>query len=485
MSNKLGNSAAHLTIAKMLTLLISLVSGVLLSHFRTLEEYGTYSQIMIAITTATSFVMLGLPNSTNYFLARAESNDEKRNFLSVYYTLNTIFCVVLGAVLVVAVPFIEKYFDNSLISNFAYFLAIYPWASVTISSISNVLVVYDKTKLLMLINILVSAVSLISIAIIQLCDLTFSHYMIGFLLGNAILAITVYIIVGRLEKGIRIKLDFKLVNAIFKYSIPMGLATLVGTLNIEADKLMIGGLMDTEALAVYTNAGRELPLTMLATSLTAVLLPQLARLLKNNENEKAVQLWGSTIKLSYIAMCFFVTACIVFAPQIITLLYSEKYIGGVAVFRIYALVLLLRITYFGIILNSVGKTKFIFWSSIIALGLNVVLNYVLFFAIGFVGPALATLISILVVNALQLIVSAKLTNVPFKRIFPWGELLKITIINAVWGVACYVVLSVLNIGVSYTHIIISIVIGVVITALYLLVMRKKIIYLWRELNSEK
>ncbi len=482
--NKIGNGAAHLTFAKMLTLVLSLISGVLLSHFRTLEEYGTYSQVMIAITTATSFFTLGLPNSTNYFLARAETSNEKKDFLSVYYTLNTILCVILGTVLVVAVPFIEKYFDNSAISNFAYFLAIYPWANVTISSISNVLVVYDKTKLLMLINIATSAVSLFSITIVQLCGLKFSHYMISFLIGSVILAVAVYIIVGRLEKGISLKLDAQLIRKIFKYSIPMGLATLVGTLNVETDKLMIGGLMDTESLAVYTNAGRELPLTMLAASLTAVLLPQLARLLKKNENERAILLWANAIKISYIAMCFFVTACIVFAPQIITLLYSEKYIGGVAVFRIYSLVLLLRITYFGIILNSVGKTKFIFWSSIIALGLNVVLNYGLFVAIGFVGPALATLISILVVNVLQLIVSAKLINIPFKRIFPWGELFKITIINAVWGVACYVVLSVLNIGVSYTHIIISIVIGVVITALYLLVMRKKIIYLWRELNLE-
>ena len=144
--NKIGNGAAHLTFAKMLTLVLSLISGVLLSHFRTLEEYGTYSQVMIAINTATSFFTLGLPNSTNYFLARAETSNEKKDFLSVYYTLNTILCVILGTVLVVAVPFIEKYFDNSAISNFAYFLAIYPWANVTISSISNVLVVYDKTK---------------------------------------------------------------------------------------------------------------------------------------------------------------------------------------------------------------------------------------------------------------------------------------------------------------------------------------------------
>ena len=64
------------------------------------------------ITSA--FIMLGLPNSTNFFLARAETSKEKSEFLSVYYTFNTFLCVVLGAVLVIIVPFVEKYFKMTL-----------------------------------------------------------------------------------------------------------------------------------------------------------------------------------------------------------------------------------------------------------------------------------------------------------------------------------------------------------------------------------
>lgn len=484
MSKKLGSGALHLTISKMLMMVLSLVTGMLLSRFRTLEEYGTYSQLMIIINTATAFVMLGLPNSTNFFLARAETSEEKRDFLSVYYTFNTFLCVVLGAVLVIIVPFVEKYFKNDTISNFSYFLAVYPWAHITFSSISNVLVVYGKTIKLILLNLAVSAVSLASVIIIQLLGLTFNDYMIAFLIGNVLIAIVIYIIVYRLEKGIKLKVDISLIKKILAYSIPIGLASLVGTLNIEMDKLMIGRLMDTESLAVYTNAGRELPLTMVATSLTAVLLPQMARQLKNNENEKAIKLWGVAIDLSYIIMAFFVTACIVFAPQVMTLLYSQKYIGGVSVFRIYSLVLLLRVTYFGIILNAVGKTKFIFWSSIISLGINVVLNYLLFVIIGFTGPAWATFFSIGVVGLLQLIVSAKVIGVSFKNIFPWLEILKITLINVAWGIICYLLLRILEIGTSDTHIIISVSIGLFVTLIYILIFKKKIAKLWKKLNSE-
>ena len=485
MEKKLGSSALHLTFSKMLVMVLSLVTGMLLSRFRTLEEYGTYSQLMIIINTATAFIMLGLPNSTNFFLARAETSEEKRDFLSVYYTFNTFLCVVLGAVLVIIVPFVEKYFKNDTISNFAYFLAIYPWAHITFSSISNVLVVYGKTIKLILLNLAVSAVSLASVIIIQLLGLTFNDYMIAFLIGNVLVAIWIYIIIYRLEKGISLKVDLTLIKRILVYSIPIGLASLVGTLNIEMDKLMIGRLMDTESLAVYTNAGKELPLTMVATSLTAVLLPQMARQLKNDENENAVKLWGVAIDLSYVIMAFFVTACIVFAPQVMTLLYSQKYIDGVNVFRVYALVLLLRVTYFGIVLNAVGKTKFIFWSSIMSLGLNAVLNYLLFVVIGFTGPAWASLLSILLVNMLQLIYTAKAIKISFKNIFPWKKLLKITLVNAAWGIPCYIALRFTKVGISNMDILISVAVGAVIAVGYAIVMRKKVLADWKELNSAK
>ena len=109
----------------------------LLARFRTLEEYGTYSQMLLVINLFASIFMLGLPNSINFFLARAENQDEQRKFLSVYYTASTALSILLGVALVCAVPLIEGYFKNPAIRSFAYFLAIYPWANVISSSIAN------------------------------------------------------------------------------------------------------------------------------------------------------------------------------------------------------------------------------------------------------------------------------------------------------------------------------------------------------------
>lgn len=71
--SNVGKDGLKLTVSRLITLSIALVSAMLLSRFRTLEEYGTYSQILLVTNIVTSLLMLGLPNSINYFLARAES----------------------------------------------------------------------------------------------------------------------------------------------------------------------------------------------------------------------------------------------------------------------------------------------------------------------------------------------------------------------------------------------------------------------------
>ena len=144
-SATLGGDAVRLTISKVLTLTITMATTMLLARFRSFQEYGTYSQLLLVINLVSSLLMLGLPNSINYFLARADKQEERRKFLSLYYVLSTTISFIIGLVLVLAIPLIELYFKNYTIRCFYYFLALYPWSSIVSSSIENVLVVYKKT----------------------------------------------------------------------------------------------------------------------------------------------------------------------------------------------------------------------------------------------------------------------------------------------------------------------------------------------------
>jgi O-antigen/teichoic acid export membrane protein len=482
-TNNIGRDAAILTVSKIITILISTISAMLLSRFRTLDEYGTYSQLIMLTILASSLFTLGLPSSMNFFLARTDIPAKRRRLLSVFYSLYTIISVVIGIALVLTVPLSGSYFKNPALGSFAFFLAVFPWTSVIISSISNVLVVYGRTKKLMLLNIVNSLVSLSAIILVQIFRWSFKEYLIIYLIGQSLVAVWVYVIVYKLEGYLCFSLDKSAIKAILIYSIPIGLAALVGTISIEIDKLMIGRFFDTKALAIYANAGKELPLTIVSASFTSVLLPQLARKLKDGDVNGVIDLWGYSIRLSYIIICFFTMACIVFAPQIISVLYSNKYLPGVGVFRIYSLVMLLRVTYFGIILNSVGKTKFILYCSIASLILNAALNYLFYLAFGFVGPALATLISIGFINGMQLIVSAKVLHIEFRKLFPWNSLGKTTLINIVVGGFLFILTKLLNLRTDAKGNIAAIALGIIAMFIYALFSKHNFLNLWHRLNG--
>ena len=484
MKQTIATDALKLTTSKIITMVLSMVTAMLLSRFRTLEEYGTYSQLLLVINLVTAIVMMGLPNSINFFLARAETIESKQKFLSIYYTLSTLLGFLSGLVLVLLTPLIVSYFNNTLIEKFLYVLAIFPWTQIILSSIDHVLIVYGKPNSVMLFRVLNSIAILITIFLVELFDLSFSHYMIMFIILESLFAIVVYFIVYGTAGTLRIDFSLKDIRNILKFSLPLGLASVVGRLSVELDKLIIGRFFSTEDIAIYTNAGREMPVTIIASALTAVLMPRLVRLLRDEEYDDAVNIWGNSIEISFTIICFVSFGLIVFAPEVISLLYSEKYLPGVDVFRVYSLILLLRVTYFGMILNSIGKTKFIFYSSILALIINVILNYIFYLIFGFIGPAYASFISILLVQMLQLFATAKSIDVKFTNIFPWAKLGKLLVINVILAFVFMFVKKWSHLDNILGGILEAIILGAIWGIIYLLVIRRNIIGNWKVLNKD-
>ena len=481
--NSLGTNAIALTAARIVTTGIGLVSAMLLSRFRSLEEYGTYSQILIVVNLVTAMFSLGLPSSINYFLARADRKEERQQFLSVYFTVNTLIGIIMGCILVALCPVIGEYFNNKSINMFWYVLAVLPWTKVLRDSLSHIMIVYEKVPQLSVFNILSSIIIVSCILIIRWFNLSFSDYMKLYVISESLITISIYVIVWRVENPLYLLIDKRIFDKIIAYSLPIGLSSFVGTLMIEADKLIIGSLLNTEKLAVYTNAAKELPLTMVSSSFTAVLIPQMVKKLKENKAQEAIDLWGITIELSYIIIVFCVTALVVFAPQIMVILYSEKYLPGINVFRVYSVILIIRVTSFGIILNATGNTKYILLNSIFMLVANIALDYILFYIIGFSGPAVATLVTHLLGTYLLLKRSSKIVGIKTSRLIPWKKLFIHTLYNITWGFVVFLIVKFFCIGIKNSDIITCILIGLAVTMIYFTLEMNSIKGLWKKING--
>ena len=483
MNSTMGEDAVKLTLSKIVTLGIYMLAGMLISRFRTLEEYGTYSQLQLTVSVISSFLMLGLPNSINYFLSKARTLDEENQFLSTYYTTSTIISILIGFAMALSVGIIEKYFNNPSLASFKYFLFLYPWATITMHSIDNVMVIHKKIDVLMMFKVAYGGLTVLVIILNHVLKHSFSKYMIAFTVLNIIAGIAVIALVNDSNHNIKAYVNIDLLKNILTYSIPLGISSLVGTLNSDIDKAFIGYITSTEKLAIYANAARELPISIIPGSVSAVLIPIIIKMVQQGRVKESIDRWKIAVELSFIVICFMVVGVFTYAPEVIEILYSSKYLPGVSVFRIYTLNLLLRVTYFGLYLNAFGKTKKVLESSIVALIVNIIMNPVLYYLFGIVGPAIATFLSIFTMQMMQLHKTVSLVNCSSLEIMPWGNMVRCVGVNAIFAVFFWVLKRVVPLNIYIGEIIESVLLGIIWTFLYIVFYKKKLLLLWNRLNS--
>ena len=425
----LSSDVVILSTSLMVTCGFYMLTSMLLSRYRTLEEYGTYSQLLMVINLFTMLLTLGLPSSINFFLARADTPLERNRFISIYYIINTVIGLTVGTILLVGIPLIELYFNNSMISKFGYFLALYPWTKIIISSVDNLLIVQKQTKVLFVYGLLHSLSLVGTVLLIQWLDLGFYAYIPLNLAVEMLFSFIAIAIAMKLDGRIHFQIDWQQVKTILAFSVPLGLSVAITTLNAELDKFVIGRFFSTEQYAIYANAAKELPFNFIGASITAVLLPVITRRIKRGRMTEAVDLWKECIIVSFLINAFFAFGLFTYSKDAIVFLYSEKYAPGAAVFAIYSLLILFRSVNFGTILQCTSNTKYIMRSSAISLVLNLVLNVALYYVIGFEGPAVATVLTMLWNSLYLLRVTRRITGIPLKQLFPWKSVATLLVVN--------------------------------------------------------
>ena len=234
--SSVGTDALLLTASNFMVSVIGIITSMLLARFRTLNEYGTYAQIIMVTDLVSTILLLGLPGSVNYFVAKADTKEEKQKFLTLYLVLSTAITAVIGVCLFVSMPLIIDYFDNPYISSFAYIFAVYPWASIIINSLANVCVVYGKASRLVIFNIVHVVVNLVILLVAQWLNLGFRTYTLLYIIAMLLFAVFAVWWIHRMSSGFKFSFDPKLLKAIFAFSIPIGCSV---TLSVSAAFLIL------------------------------------------------------------------------------------------------------------------------------------------------------------------------------------------------------------------------------------------------------
>ena len=403
---------------KLVTIALGFVITRLLSQYLSVYDYGTYSQILLIVSTVSSMTILGMMDGINYFYCSLKNEQQRDAYIATIFAMQCIVSTAAGAAVLLLSKSICLYFDNPELMGLLAFAAALPFLQNLLSLFQILLVSVGRARMLAVRNLLVSLARLGAALTVVLAVRNVA----------VMLAVTLVMDIGQIlffaaflrRDGVSIRtnnVDFRLRTSIFAYCAPMAVFTVINTLNRDLDKYLITLLTDTETLAIYANASRVLPFDIVMTSFCTVLIPEITRFVSNRELEKAASLYKSFLEIAYVSTGILCCTALVAAPQLMQLLYSSKYVSGLTVFCIYILVDMIRFSNMTLILSAAGKTRTIMLLGMASIGMNAVLNIILYRLIGMEGPAVATLVSVLLTGVLMLSFGARELNTRFWRLF--------------------------------------------------------------------
>ena len=421
-----------LTYTRIIGIGTNLIYSMVLVRALTKYNYGVYSQAQIVISFCVTFLGLSLPNCINFFLPKAKSQDDRSRVISNIASL----CILAGVIGALGIAFLAHplalYFELDGLETVLYIGCTIPCWQLLSSIYDNTFVVLGRTKLVAIRRTLFSLLKVIVAVLLWLLQFSFYQFYFSIMIVEMVVGIySVTSILCETKRNPFHLFNASFIKSAFVYSLPLALASTVGIISANLSKLIVSKQLGAEELALYTNMTQELPITIIATSIAAVGVPLVAQYHSEKRLGDILLLWNNSIELSFICTTWIVGIFIVLAPEVVTFLYSDKYITGVPIFRISSLVLLLRVIYFGMILNGTGHTRKILYSSIGSVVINIFLIFLLFPIAGVYGLTIATLLSTSSAGLFQLWMSRTIIKCSWKDIFPWKRLFVNVIQNVI------------------------------------------------------
>ncbi len=219
-----------------------------------------------------------------------------------------------------------------------------------------------------------------------------------------------------------------------KFSLPLGLSSLVGRFNKYIDKFIVSIFLVNTAYAEYTVAANEVPLIkVIPLAVGSVLISKYVQFNLQSKKDELLSLWYKGIEKVSLLVIPMTILFTLLAPELITFLFETEgvsYANAVLPFQLYNLIVLIRVTHYGSILQAFGDTKGVFYFSLNLLAANVILSVPMTIYFGIVGTALGTLIANLYNWLLLLRRIGTHMELPFWKVLPfpfYGKVLALSV----------------------------------------------------------
>ncbi len=359
-SFSLTQNAGIVGISKFVNVAGLLAASVVLTRVVSRAEYGNYEQVWLVYNSFLPLFAYGF-NSSIYFYSARE--DRKQVYSSGAFWL-TIVGFLTGILLILLSSSIASFFNSAALAGYIKIFGVYAMVSSPSMMFESFFITENRVELLLAGNILVSALlaGAIFLSATVLHNMSFVFWSIA-MVGIVKSGFLVYFLLK--DRKLTSRKLSPMIKSQLLYAVPIFVSTIVGTVSKQIDRYLVTLFFSPDQFAVYAIGSKEIPMIAIVTgSATAVLFPTFSELGSKEMHEKFVSTWRNSISktglflLPMMVVLFFATKDFMF------FFFGQKYIASAGVFRVFLLLIPLRLAFYGTALLMLGKQKLYMYASI-------------------------------------------------------------------------------------------------------------------------
>ncbi len=351
----LTKGVAYTAIAKYLNILVSLVVTAILARLLYPEDFG-----IIAI--ATVFIgLITLLTGSGLSPAIIQRQNLNKSEIESLFSFTLYLSLIATLIFYFSIPVISKFYNSRILENICYLLLINVFFSV-INIVPNALLFKDKKfKYIAIRTIVVQS----SLGILSVIGAYFGLGVYALLVNPIIGSILLFAVSYRCYKiKLRLQFDLLVVREVLPYSIFQVGFNILNFTYRNVDKILIGRYFGMNELGFYEKSYRLMMLPL--ENFSNVINPVLHPLLSEYQNTPTF-IFDKYKKLTrYFGYVGFILTsfCFVNANNIVLILFGEKWIPSISIFRILSLSIGLQViqSAVGAVFQATGNVKLLFYS---------------------------------------------------------------------------------------------------------------------------
>ena len=410
---KLGKEAAIYGFGRALGRFIAIFLVPIYTRIFNPEQYGIIELIGVSFTFLGLFLNLGLDTAMFFYFNEEKSELERKKTLGTVLILKIGTNILVSLILILVAHKFSNFLFNSVEYRIFIVLAAITLIFTNISSyFSNVFRINHQPWRYMYIsvtNVIISVIISITLVVILKMGL-FGAYLAS--LSTAIIIFILSFILG--NKYISFKFSLSRLIELLKYGLPL----IPGSISIwvmnAGNRYFINNYLDLNQLGLYSIGFRIASIvTFFAFAVRMALGPAIYDIAKKDE---ALEIYSKLFILYSTFFYFLILLVSIFGREILTVLTTEQFIPGESVIFYLAVSAaafgMAQITSIGLAITK--KTIHMSWPIMVGAVIALILNILLIPRFGIIGAAIATMVSLIVINIIQYKFSQKFYPIPFQ-----------------------------------------------------------------------